>query len=59
MIDDKVYVLLTTLLDKEKYPEASMKEVYHLRWEHEEMIKLSKVITGVTDLHSKTERGVK
>lgn len=59
VIDSKVYVLLTTLLDKERYPEGSLKEVYHLRWEHEEMIKLSKVITGVTDLHSKTERGVK
>lgn len=59
VIDDKVYVLLTTLLDKEKYPETNLKEVYHFRWEHEEMIKLSKVITGVTDLHSKTERGVK
>jgi len=59
VIDNKVYVLLTTLLDKEKYPESALKEVYHFRWGHEEMIKLSKVITGVTDLHSKTERGVK
>lgn len=59
MIDGNVYVLLTTLLDKVKYPESSLKTVYRLRWGHEEMIKLSKVITGVTDLHSKTERGVK
>lgn len=59
IINDKVYVLLTTLLDKEQYPESIMKGVYHFRWEHEEMIKLSKVVTGVTDLHSKTERGVK
>jgi hypothetical protein len=58
-IEDKVYVLLTTLLDREKYPENSFKDVYHYRWGHEEMIKVSKVITGVTDLHSKTEWGVK
>lgn len=59
VLDGNLYVLLTTLLDKEKYPENSLKEVYHIRWGHEEMIKISKVITGVTDLHSKTERGVK
>jgi hypothetical protein len=58
-IEGKSYVLLTTLLDREKYPENSFQEVYHYRWGHEEMIKVSKVITGVTDLHSKTERGVK
>jgi hypothetical protein len=58
VIDGKMYVLLTTLLNREKYPEGSFKEVYHYRWGHEEMIKVSKVITGVTDLHSKTEWGV-
>jgi hypothetical protein len=58
VIKDTVYVLLTTLLDQEKYPINSLKELYHYRWEHEEMLKLSKVITGFTDLHSKTEIGV-
>lgn len=59
MINDQTYVLLTTLRDKEKYPENCFQEAYHLRWGHEEMLKVSKLITGVTDFHSKTERGIR
>ncbi len=58
-INEKKYVLLTTLLDKEKYPEDIFKGAYNTRWEHEEMLKVSKVITGVKDFHSKNESGVK
>jgi hypothetical protein len=58
-IGDKTYVLLTTLTDKEKYPEGIFPKVYHSRWGHEEMLKVSKVITGVKDFHSKYELGVK
>jgi Transposase DDE domain len=57
-INDKTYVLLATLTDKEKYPESCFKDVYHSRWGHEEMLKVSKVITGVTDFHSRTKRGI-
>lgn len=57
-INDQAYILLTTLRDREKYPESCFKEVYHSRWGHEEMLKVSKVITGVTDFHSKTQRGI-
>jgi hypothetical protein len=58
-INNQTYVLLTTLKDKEKYPENCFPGVYHSRWGHEELLKISKVITGVTDFHSRTERGIK
>jgi hypothetical protein len=57
-INDQTYILLTTLVDREKYPESCFKEVYRFRWGHEEMLKISKEITGVTDFHSKTKRGI-
>jgi hypothetical protein len=53
------YVLSTTLLDKEKYPVDIFPDLYHSRWGIEEMIKVSKLITGVEDFHSKSEKGVK
>lgn len=58
-IKDIIYVLLTTLTDQEKYPENIFPAVYHSRWGHEEMLKVSKEITGVKDFHSKYELGVK
>jgi hypothetical protein len=58
-IGDKTYVLLTTLTDQKKYPADIFPKAYHSRWGHEEMLKVSKVITGVKDFHSKYEMGVK
>ena len=58
-IGANTYVLLTTLLDKEKYPEEIFPSVYHSRWGVEEMLKVSKIITGVQDFHAKSENGIK
>jgi len=59
-IEDNTYVLVTMLLgDREKYPESCFSEAYHSRWGIEELYKLSKVITGVKDFHSKSEIGIK
>lgn len=58
-IKEYTYVLLVTLLSKEKYPLEIFPDVYHSRWGIEEMYKVSKEITGVKDIHSKTEIGVK
>jgi hypothetical protein len=58
-IEKNIYVLLTTLTDQDKYPENIFPEVYHSRWGHEEMLKVSKVITGVKDFHSTSEIGIK
>jgi hypothetical protein len=58
-INGNIYVLLTTLTDKEKYPESIFPDAYHSRWGQEEMYKVSKEITGVKDFHSKSESGIK
>ncbi len=58
-IKGTTYVLCTTLLDKEKYPPEIFPDLYHSRWGVEEMIKVSKLITGVEDFHSKNDTGVK
>ena len=58
-VKEVTYVLGTTLLDKEKYPAEIFPDLYHSRWGIEEMIKVSKLITGVEDFHSKSEKGVK
>lgn len=58
-IEEKTYVLLSTLTDQKKYPTNVFPGVYHSRWGHEEMLKVSKEITGVKDFHSLSEIGVK
>lgn len=58
-IGENEYVLLTTLLDNKKYPKEIFPDVYHSRWGIEEMLKVSKIITGVQDFHSKSENGIK
>jgi hypothetical protein len=58
-IEKTTYVLCTTLLDTAKYPKEIFAGVYHSRWGFEEMLKVSKVITGVQDFHAKTELGIK
>lgn len=59
IIGEASYVLCTTLVDKIKYPTEIFPDVYHSRWGVEEMYKVSKVITGVQDFHSKSESGCK
>lgn len=58
-IKETQYVLGTTLLSTEKYPRAIFLSAYHSRWGHEEMLKVSKLITGVQDFHAKTELGIR
>lgn len=59
VIGGATYVLCTTLIDLEKYPKDIFPEVYHSRWGFEEMLKVSKIITGVQDFHAKTELGIR
>lgn len=59
IIDGKTYLYGTTLLDKEKYPALSLAELYHERWDIEELYKISKHIIDIEVFHSQTERGVK
>lgn len=59
VIGETTYVLCTTLIDSEKYPKDIFSGVYHSRWGFEEMLKVSKIITGVQDFHAKTELGIK
>ena len=58
-VDDQMYVLLTTLIDKDKYPLEIFSNLYHARWSTEESYKISKILIDVEDFHSKTERGIK
>lgn len=59
VIEGVTYVLCTTLVNVEKYPKEIFPAVYHSRWGFEEMLKVSKIITGVEDFHAKTELGIK
>jgi IS4 transposase len=59
IINGETYLYGTTLLDKEKYPALGLAELYHERWDIEELYKISKHIIDIEEFHSKTERGVK
>jgi hypothetical protein len=58
-INDETYIIGTTLTDSNKYQPDLFKELYHKRWNIEELYKISKIITALEIFHSKTERGVK
>ena len=58
-IGDEVYIIATTLLNQEKYKISLFKELYHRRWDIEELYKISKVIMNLENFHSKNQRGVK
>ena len=58
-INDETYIIGTTLTDSNKYQPDLFKELYHKRWNIEELYKISKIITDLEIFHSKTERGVK
>jgi len=58
-ISNETYIIATTLFDQDKYKTSLFKELYHRRWDIEELYKISKVILDLENFHSKTERGVK
>lgn len=57
-IKEETYVYGTTLRGK-KYPVNCFADLYHERWNIEELYKISKRIVDIEEFHSKTERGVK
>ncbi len=57
-INGKVYCLLTTLLDQNRYSLKHLKELYHARWGVEEFFKLSKTYLHLENFHSQTKEGV-
>ena len=59
-IDDNIYCLGTTLIDKKRYTNIQdFIDIYHARWGVEELYKVSKQIFTIEDFHAKSERGVK
>lgn len=58
-INDETYIIATTLLDQDRYKPNIFKNLYHRRWDIEELYKISKVIMNLENFHSKTQRGVK
>ena len=54
-----VFILGTTLLDREKYRIEDLSNLYHGRWGIEELYKISKQLMGVDNFHGQSERGVK
>ena len=56
---DTIYVLGTSLLDRQRYSIGDLSDLYHSRWGIEELYKISKVLIDVEDFHAQTERGVK
>ena len=53
------YLLGTTLLDRKQYGIAELSDLYHERWDIEELYKVSKQLIGIEDFHGQSERGVK
>lgn len=53
------YILATTLIEKEHYEAKVFHNLYHQRWNIEELYKLSKSILCIEDFHSQSEKGVK
>lgn len=58
IINGETYLYGTTLIG-EKYPASCFLDLYHERWNIEELYKISKKIVDIEEFHSKTERGVK
>lgn len=57
-IEGVVYIFATTLIGSE-YEADIFGNLYHKRWDIEELYKVSKVLFNIEELHSKKERGVK
>ena len=54
-----VFILGTTLLDRNRYAIDHPSDLYHARWGIEELYKVSKRLMEVEDFHGQSERGVK
>ncbi len=54
-----VFILGTTLLDRDTYRIEDLSNLYHGRWGIEELYKISKQMMGVDDFHGHSGRGVK
>ena len=57
--EDSEYVLGTTLADTNKYTLDDLSDLYHGRWDIEELFKTSKAVIAVDEFHSRTERGIR
>jgi len=57
-IEGVIYIFATTLIGSE-YKADIFGNLYHKRWDIEELYKVSKVLFNIEELHSKMERGVK
>lgn len=55
----EIEILCTSLIDTDKYPHKEFKELYHLRWNHEEAYKLLKSRIDLEDFSGKTANAVK
>lgn len=53
------YILATTLVEQGYYEAEGFHDLYHYRWNIEELYKLSKSILCIEDFHSQSEKGVK
>ena len=58
-VGDTVFILGTTLLDRDQYSIEQLSDLYHARWGIEELYKVSKRLMEVEDFHGQSERGVK
>jgi len=59
VINGKMWIFATTLLDKKIYRAAEIVALYKERWGLEELFKAAKVHINFEEFHSKSERGVK
>ena len=57
-IEGQIYIFGTTLIGID-YKKDIFAELYHKRWDIEELFKTSKILFDIENLHSKMERGVK
>ena len=58
-VGDTVFILGTTLLDRDQYSIDQLSDLYHARWGIAELYKISKRPMEVEDFHGQSERGVK
>ena len=58
-VGDTVFILGTTLLDRDRYSIDQLSDLYHARWGIEERYKVSKQLMEIEDFHGQSERGVK
>ena len=58
-VGDTVFILGTTLLNRNRYPIDQLSDLYHARWDIEELYKVSKRRMEVEGFHGQSERGVK